>query len=232
MAGAGRLRHCSRVLVAGHTLGRRIRHPGARPARRCQRSLGPVDRRCAQRVHPVGRIGHRRPVSVLRGGVCRLEDGGPDSRRRIPVCRRVVASRHGPGRRIWGLDPVGLWQAVDLGLAGGGRRCADGGGAAGLATRIRWLGVPLHRGGSGGRGAPAVRCPIPESGAVDAQRAMERNGLQRLLDALHAQDHDLGYRVVRPADGGLPGLDVLGLPAADFGRADTAVDRSLARRPS
>jgi hypothetical protein len=46
---------------------------------------------------------------------------------------------------------------------------------------------------------------------------MERDDLQRLVDAVHPQDHDVGHGGHGSADGDLPSLDVLDFPATDFG---------------
>src|SRR5690606_23439970 len=43
----------------------------------------------------------------------------------------------------------------------------------------------------------------------------ERHHLQRVVDVVHADDHVLGRADPAAAGAGLPGLDLLGLPAAD-----------------
>ena len=62
-----------------------------------------------------------------------------------------------------------------------------------------------------------VRRAVPEPGALNAEQAMERDDLQRLVDPLHPQDHDVGDGDHCSTDGGLPGMDVLGFPATDLG---------------
>jgi hypothetical protein len=46
---------------------------------------------------------------------------------------------------------------------------------------------------------------------------MERDDLQRLVDPIHPEDHDLGDGDHGPGDGHIPGVDVLGFPATDLG---------------
>ena len=50
----------------------------------------------------------------------------------------------------------------------------------------------------------------PESGALDAEPGMERDDLQRLVDPLHPEDHDVGDGDHGPAGGGLPGAGRIG----------------------
>ena len=93
-------------------------------------------------------------------------------------------------------------------------------------AHLRRLGIHMHGRGRGGRRGPAVRRAVPQPGALDAERAMERDDLQRVVDAVHPEDHDLGDGVLRPADRRLPGMDVLGFPATDLGRTHPGADRS------
>ena len=131
--------------------------------------------------------------------------------------RWLVAAGHGTGCGLWGLDPIGVRQGLDLGGAGRGGGRAAGGGAAGLAARLRRVGVRLHPAGGGERGGAVVRLAVPQPGALDAEQPMERHDLQRLVDPLHAEDHDVGRRDHDAVDGDLSGLDVLGFPATDLG---------------
>jgi cytochrome bd ubiquinol oxidase subunit II len=120
----------------------------------------------------------------------------------------------------------GLWTQLAYGkawtwlvLAGAG--CRGGGtargSAVGVAAHLRRLGVRVRCSGSGGRRCAVVRRSLPEPGALDAEQAMERDDLQRLVDPIHPQGHDVGDGVHGAADSGLPGLDVLGFPATNFG---------------
>ena len=142
-----------------------------------------------------------------------VEDLRLHPRRRTSHRGVGVATGHGIGCGLWALDSTCVRQELDVAGAGSrGSRAARRGGI-GMATRIRWLGVPVYRAGGRGRGDSVVRLAVPEPGALDAERAMERHDLQRLVDALHPQDHDMGDRVPRAAHGGLPSMDVLGFPA-------------------
>src|SRR6185312_7589595 len=129
----------------------------------------------------------------------------------------VVPSRHRTGRGLWTLDTAGSWQGLELGATGRGGAGATGCGAAGVAARLRWLGIHLRRNGRGGRGDPALRLAVSEPGALDAEPAMEPDHLQRLVHQLHPQSHDVGDGVHGSADGDLPSMVVLDIPATDLG---------------
>src|SRR6185312_16221298 len=62
---------------------------------------------------------------------------------------------------------------------------------------------------------------VPESGAVDAEPGVEPDHLQRVVDLVHTEDHDVGGADLRAVGDGLPRLDVLGVPTTDFGRSHT-----------
>ncbi len=51
--------------------------------------------------------------------------------------------------------------------------------------------------------------------------------LQRVVDPLHAEDHDLGGVDLRAAGHGVPGLDVLGVPETNHRRPDSRADRAV-----
>ena len=89
--------------------------------------------------------------------------------------------------------------------------------AVGVAAHVRRLGIRVHGTGRRRRGDSVVRRAVPEPGALDAGQAVERDDLQRLVDPLHPQDHDVGDGVHGAADGGVPGVDVLGFPATHLG---------------
>ena len=86
-----------------------------------------------------------------------LKTVGRDPRRRVPIRHVAVASGDGTGCELWGLDAAGARQELDLGGAGGCGGRAAGGGAVGVAARIRRLGVCLRSRGGRGRGGAAVR---------------------------------------------------------------------------
>jgi cytochrome d ubiquinol oxidase subunit II len=71
-----------------------------------------------------------------------------------------------------------------------------------------------HLGDRAGCGV-VVRGVVPGGDAVDAQRGMESDRHQRRLDAVHVEDHDGGCCDLHAAGHALPGLDLLGVPAAD-----------------
>ncbi len=56
---------------------------------------------------------------------------------------------------------------------------------------------------------------------VLAGSRLEPDHRERVILALHAQDHDLGRGPGHPAGAGVPGLDLLGVPATHLGRTDT-----------
>ena len=120
------------ILVRGLPVGRRRPRP-------------PVDHRRAQRLHAAGWSGHRRAVLVLRRGVRRVEDRRRDPRRRIPVRGVAVASRDRTGCGLWALDATGARQGLDVGWCWGRGGRAAGGGAVGVAARVRRLGVRCAR---------------------------------------------------------------------------------------
>jgi ATP-binding cassette, subfamily C, bacterial CydD len=54
---------------------------------------------------------------------------------------------------------------------------------------------------------------------------VELDRQQCILERLHLEDHDVGRSHLRAAGGGVPSLDLLGVPSAYFGRPNAAVDR-------
>ena len=53
----------------------------------------------------------------------------------------------------------------------------------------------------------------PEPGSVDTEPRLERHHLQRVVEPLHAEDHDVGGADFRAAGDRVSGVDVLGVPA-------------------
>src|SRR6476469_7180488 len=92
------------------------------------------------------------------------------------------------------------------------------------------MGVRRHHRGGGGGHRHDVRRSVSEPGALDAEPGVEPDDLQRVVESLHAEDHDVGRGDRRPAGDRLPGLDVLGVPAAHLGRSDTGADRPVGAR--
>ena len=110
-----------------------------------------------------------------------------------------------------GLDPGGQRQRLEpgrddhgRGVAGRGHRCH--------CRRARGLVVRVLRGDHHGGGRHALPDALPERDAVLAERRLEPDGLQRLVQPVHPQDHDLVRRDRYPRGAALPGLDVLGVP--------------------
>src|SRR5262249_12945838 len=75
------------------------------------------------------------------------------------------------------------------------------------------------------RGA-AVRLDVSKPVAVHAQPGVERDDLQRVVDPVHAEDHDVGVAYLAPTGAHLPGVDVLGIPSPDHRRRDTRIHRA------
>ena len=182
-----------------------------------QRPRASVDRRCAQRLHAAGRCGDGWAVLVLRRGVRRAQD----RRRRSATTRHRFA--------MWLSLPVtalvaafGLWTQLAHGkgwtwlvLGGRGRRAAGGGGI-GVAARHRRLGVRVYRRRRRGRGDSAVRLAVPESGALDAEPNWNLTIYNASSTPYTLKIMTWVTAILRPADRGVPRLDVLGVPATDL----------------
>ena len=83
----------------------------------------------------------------------------------------------------------------------------------------RGLGVPGHdRHDRPGRRDP-VRRPLPGRHAVVDRPGLQPDGDERLLDRVHAHDHDRRGGPLRSHRPDLPGVDLLGLPQARHGPA-------------
>src|ERR1700737_3793035 len=136
--------------------------------------------------------------------------------RRTEVCDLAVATRHRAGRGLRTVDAGDAWQELDVGCVAHRGCCSTDRGCAGVGAPSRGLGLLLHHcRRRDGRGA-AVRCPLPEPGPVDAGSRVERHNLQRVVEPLHAEDHDLGCSDFRTTRGRVSGMDVLGVPQADL----------------
>ena len=112
------------------------------------------------------------------------------------------------------VDPARIRQELDVGGAARcGRRSTDRR-CAGTEPGPGGLGVLVHHHrGRDGRGADPRR-PLPEPCSVHPEPRLERHDLQRLVEPLHVEDHDVGGGDLRAVGGRVPGLDVLGLPQA------------------
>ena len=178
-----------------------------------------VDRRCAQSLYAAGRFGHRRAVLVLRRGVRRVEDRRArirDDAQRFAVWLALPATGLVAGFGVWTQLAYGKdWTWAAAGRRGGR---AVGRGAAGVAARVRRLGIRMH---ACWWWQPWWSCCsaslYPNLVPSTLNSAMECDDLQRLVDPLHTQDHDVGDCDHGSADGRLPGMDVLGFPATDLG---------------
>ena len=90
------------------------------------------------------------------------------------------------------VDTTGARQGLDLaGSRHRGRRAVDGRGAD-VDQAPRRLGVRVDGGRRRRRRRAVVRFDVSEPVAVHAQPGVERDDLQRLVDPVHAEDHDLG----------------------------------------
>ena len=185
----------ARFVAARDPVGGGVRDPVARLADRRRRPGAPGDRRRAQPLHSARRAGHRVAVPVLRSGVRRPED------RRAPC-----ATTRSDSRRVLSVPVIvlvggfGLWTQLALRQDAG----------PGWRWRSRWshcwppswLDVAGARAKAGRSSRPMVVIAavvvlifgshVPEPGAVDAQSRLERDDLQRLVDPVHAADHDVG----------------------------------------
>src|SRR5690606_24705468 len=96
----------------------------------------------------------------------------------------------------------------------------------------RGLGVHRHGDRHRPRRRDAVHRAVPGRHAVHPGRGRQPDHRERVLDALHAEDHDVGRGGVHPDRARLPGLDVLGVPPADrHGPHPRERDRAGAMKP-
>ena len=94
----------------------------------------------------------------------------------------------------------GLWTQVAHGndltwmVLGGRRDRAAVGGDGVVEPGQRRLGVHRRHGGGSRGGGPVVRFAVSEPGAVHLEPGLEPDDLQRVVDPVHAEDHDAGRR--------------------------------------
>ena len=140
----------------------------------------------------------------------------------LPIRRVAVASGDGTGCGLWALDATGAWQGLDLGWCWRSRWSRSW-------RRWCWCGARIRTAGRSRAPRSVVAAVVVLLfGALYPNLVPSTLNPQWSLTIynasstpVHPQDHDLGDGDLRPADGGLPGVDVLGFPATDLGRTDT-----------
>ena len=133
------------------------------------------------------------------------------------------------GRRVPGGQPGGARPAGHRPDRRGGRGGPAGRGG-GHHPGPGGLGLRGHRPDPAARGGDAVRRPVAGRAAVHHGRGVQPYRSQRVISALHADGHDLGCPALHPGGAGLPGLDLLGVPAP--GRRNPGTAAAAAQAPA
>ncbi len=215
-------------LAAGDPVGRRLRQHRRRACRSTRSTSSPATcSRCSTRSRLLGGAHDAGPVRDPRRGLPRAQDDGELRARANRVGRRSPASSRPswrssswPGRSSSAVTPARsscpcLAAVALVGALVANRLGREGWAFIGTAVTIALAVVALF-----------ARA-LPGRHALEHGRRLQPDDDQRVVDRVHAPDHDRGRGDLHPARPALPGLDLLGLPAP---RARSSSSRRTRRR--